>query len=84
MLKGKRILDNNVEVLYNRPLTVTDILYLACVDACEKRHVMVSRYPVGTDKGIYFNKVRVQSTLHHIRLIFNGKEYHLQDGVAHI
>lgn len=75
ILKGKQILKNNLTKDMDRVLTVTDILYLACVDSCEKRHVMVSRYPVGTDKGIYFNKVRVQSTLEHIHIIFNGKDY---------
>lgn len=75
ILKGKIMLENNISTVLNRAMTVTDILYLACVDVCEKRHVMVSRYPVGTDKGIYFNKIRVQSTVQHIHLIFNGKEY---------
>lgn len=75
ILKGKEILPNNVSREINRALTTTDILYLACVDVCEKRHVMVSRYPVGTDKGIFFNKIRVQSTSDHTRVIFNGKEY---------
>lgn len=74
-LKGKIILNNNVQKVLNRPMTVTDLLYLACVDICEKRHVMVSRYPVGTDKGIFFNKIRVQSTTNHIKIIFNNKEY---------
>lgn len=75
ILKGKVLFRNNTEEALNRPMTVTDILYLACVDVCEKRHVMVSRYPVGTDKGIYFNKIRVQSTVNHIEVLFNGKEY---------
>jgi len=75
ILKGKTMLDNNISQVLKRSMTVTDILYLACVDVCEKRHVMVSRYPVGTDKGIYFNKIRVQSTTQHVRVIFNGKEY---------
>lgn len=75
ILKGKILLPNNALEVLQRPLTVTDILYLAAVDVCEKRHVMVSRYPVGTDKGIFFNKIRVQSTRNHIKLIFNGKEY---------
>lgn len=75
VLKGKINLPNNATRILQRPMTVTDILYLACVDVCEKRHVMVSRYPVGTDKGIYFNKIRVQSTTNHINLVFNGKEY---------
>lgn len=75
MLKGKQILENNASKVLNRPLTLTDILYLACVDSCEKRHVMISRYPVGTDKGIFFSRVRVQSTLDHVHLVFNGKDY---------
>ena len=75
ILKGKKILPNNIAETLHRAMTVTDILYLACVDVCEKRHIMVSRYPVGTDKGIYFNKLRVQSTIKHVKLIFNGKEY---------
>lgn len=75
VLKGKITLPNNILKVLNRAMTVTDILYIACVDVCEKRHVMVSRYPVGTDKGIFFNKVRVQSVSKHINLTFNGKEY---------
>lgn len=75
MLKGNILLENNVSKILQRPMTVTDVMYLACVDTCEKRHGMTSRYPVGTDKGIYFSKIRVQSTTKHIKLIFNGKEY---------
>lgn len=74
-LKGKIILENNVLTELDRPMTLTDILYLAAVDVCEKRHVMVSRYPVGTDKGIFFNKINVQTTKTHIRVMFNGREY---------
>lgn len=75
LLKGKIMLPNNASKILNRAMTVTDILYLACVHECEKRHIMASRYPVGTDKGIYFNKIRVQSTANHVKLILNGKEY---------
>ena len=60
VLKGKKLLPNNATEVLHRAMTVTDILFLACSETCERRHVMVSRYPVGTDKGIYFNK---QSTL---------------------
>jgi hypothetical protein len=74
-LKGKAFLENNIQKELNRPMTITDILYLACVDICEKRHVMITRYPVGTDKGLFFNKVQVQSTRDHQKVIFNGKEY---------
>lgn len=75
ILKGKKILPNNIAQELNRAMTITDILYLACVECCEKRHVMISRYPVGTDKGITFNKIRVQSTTNHIKLVYNGREY---------
>ena len=75
LLKGKEILPGGATRPLNRVLTIADLLYIACVDVCEKRHVMISRYPVGTDKGIYFNKIRVSSTLNHINVTFNGKEY---------
>jgi hypothetical protein len=75
ILKGKIILENNVQTVLNRAMTITDLLYLACVEVCEHRHVMVSRYPVGTDKSIYFSLINVQSTVDHIHTIINGKEY---------
>lgn len=74
-LKGKQFLQSNVAKELNRIMTVTDVMYLAAVDCCEHRHMMISRYPVGTDKGIYFNRIRVQSTDKHVRVVFNGKEY---------
>lgn len=75
LLKGKVLAENNISTVLNRAMTVTDLLYLACVEVCEKRHVMVSRYPVGTDKGIFFSRINVQSTKDHIHVIFNGKDY---------
>lgn len=75
MLKGKAVFENKLESLVNRPMTITDILYLACVDVCEKRHINFSRYPVGTDKGIVFTRIVVQSTTEHCKLTLNGKEY---------
>ena len=75
ILKGKKFLPNNVQTELNRVMTITDAIYLACVDSCEHRHMMISRYPVGTDKGIFFNRIRVQSTAKHVKVIFNGKEY---------
>lgn len=74
-LKGIKLLPNNVRQTFDRPMTLTDVLYMACVDVCEKRHLMISRYPVGTDKGIFFCKIRVQSTNSHCNVILDGKEY---------
>jgi hypothetical protein len=75
MLKGKKFLNNNTLVELKRYMTITDILYLACVDVCEKRHIVITRYPVGTDKGLFLNKIRVESTRKHVKVIFNDKEY---------
>jgi len=74
-LKGKEILRNGSSRILERPMTITDILFIAAVDVCKNRHTMVSRYPVGTDKGMYFAKINVQSTANHIHLILNEKEY---------
>lgn len=74
ILKGKKMLSNEMPLA--RPMTVTDLLYLACHDVVEeKRHVMVTRYPVGTDKGLFINNIRVASTRTHQKIIFNNKEY---------
>lgn len=74
-LMGKVMLQNDITDVLKRQMTITDILYLACVDVCEKRHCMISRYPVRTDKEMVFTRIRVQSTREHIRVIFNGREY---------
>lgn len=74
-LTGKKILENNVEEVLDRPMTVTDLLYLACVDVAEKRYVYISRYPIGIDKSLRFFKNRINSTIKKIKLIYNGKEY---------
>lgn len=73
--KGREILPNNVYRELNRPLTVTDLVYLACYHTCKNRHVMVSRYPVGIDKGIFFTRINVETTREHQHIIYNGEEY---------
>lgn len=75
LLKGKKLFKGERSEELNRSMTVTDVIYMACVDICEKRHCMVTRYPVGTDKGLFFNKIRVQSTRRSHRVVFNEKEY---------
>ena len=74
-LKGKKILPNNAEEVLNRDLTVTDLLYIACVDVAEKRYIYISRYPIGIDKSLRFFKNKVNSTIKKIHLVYNGKDY---------
>ena len=75
IMKGTRLHEAGGSSLVERPMTITDLLYMACVDICEKRHISVTRYPVGTDKGLFLNRINVQSTIKHIRMVHNGKEY---------
>lgn len=75
ILQGKKILENNVEEVLRRPMTVTDLLYLACVDIAEKRYIYISRYPIGIDKSLRFFKCVVNSTINKIHLVYNGKHY---------
>ena len=74
-LRGKLIFPDSHEEKLERPMTITDMLYLACVDCCEKRHGFLSRYPIGVDKSLLFMKIRVMSTIKWQKMIYNGKEY---------
>ncbi|MBD5584512.1 MAG: hypothetical protein HDQ88_05470 [Clostridia bacterium] len=58
-----------------RPMTLTDLMFMATVDAAEHRHIMISRHPVGTDKGIILNKPRIRSTNDTIHMEVNGIDY---------
>lgn len=74
-LKGKKILPNNATEVIDRPMTITDLLYIACVDVAEKRYIYISRYPIGIDKSLRFFKNKINSTVKKIRVVINGKEY---------
>lgn len=47
----------------NRPMTVTDLLYIAACDAVKDKHAIVTRYPVSDAYSIFFGEIRVTSTL---------------------
>lgn len=46
-----------------RPMTVTDLLFIACCDATKDKHVLVTRYPVSDSYGLFVAKIRVISTI---------------------
>ena len=68
-------LDMKTNQTVTRPLTLTDVMYLACksviVDA--DRHVYCVRYPVGDYMGALFTKVHILSTNDTTRIQFNGE-----------
>lgn len=59
----------------SRPITWTDILYMAAVDMSEDKHVEVTRYPMLDYLGTYFSRIYVISTRETIPMIINDKLY---------
>lgn len=57
--------DGNPEesTVASRPMTVTDLLYIACYDATKDKHALVTRYPVSDAYGVFLGKIRVISTI---------------------
>jgi DNA-directed RNA polymerase beta' subunit len=55
-----------MNLFYNdihRPLTITDLLYMALYECTRDKHVYVTRYPVEHHQNIYPSKVKVISTV---------------------
>ena len=58
-----------------RPMTWTDILYMACYDVTKDKHCLVTRYPLLDEFGIFIGKIRVLSTTDTIPMSFNNRLY---------
>lgn len=58
-----------------RPLTWTDLLYMAAVDVSEDKHVEITRYPMLDYLGTFFSRVYVISTRKTVPMIINDKLY---------
>lgn len=58
-----------------RPLTWTDVLYMAAIEVTKDKHVLVTRYPLNDEFGIFVNKVRVTATTETMPAEINGKIY---------
>ena len=67
--------EEDKSTIINRPLTWTDLLYMAAVDATADKHVLITRYPLLDYFGVFINKVRVSSTLQTEPVIVNGRVY---------
>ena len=77
-LSGMRMDSSNTSELsatVNRPMTWTDLLYIAAVDVCKDKHVLITRYPVTDEFGLFVAKIRVSSTIETMPLQFNGQLY---------
>lgn len=58
-----------------RPMTWTDLLYLACYNVTKDKYCLITRYPLLDEFGIFVGKVRVTSTEETDVVSFSGEVY---------
>lgn len=67
--------DIDSTTIVTRPLTWTDLLYMAAVEVTKDKHCLITRYPLLDEFGIFIAKIRVASTTTTVPMIVNGIEY---------
>lgn len=75
---GRRLNENSkaeISNIVNRPMTYTDILYMAAVDVTKDKHCIITRYPVNDEFGLFINKIHVVSTTTTEPIMCNDKVY---------
>ena len=73
-------IDNNPSAsvesgIMKRAMTWTDLLYMAAVDICKDKHIIVTRYPIEDYFGIFPSKIEVLSTINTQPMLISGKLY---------
>lgn len=58
-----------------RPMTWTDLLYMASEEAVKDKHCLVTRYPLLDEFGIFLAEIRVLSTTETDVVSYNGQVY---------
>ena len=61
--------------IVNRPMTWTDLLYMAAEETCRDKHCIITRYPVLNEFGEFIAKIRVSSTTETEPMVINGYLY---------
>ena len=67
--------DPRANSIANRPMTWTDVFYLAAENTLSDKHCYITRYPLNDYFGIFPSKVAVLSTIKTTPVIVNGKVY---------
>lgn len=67
--------DLRANTIANRPLTWTDVFYLAAVETLSDKFCYITRYPLEDYFGTYPSQVAVLSTIKTAPVIINGKVY---------
>lgn len=77
--KGRGVDPNNRQVsnnpLLNRRLTWCDVFYMACVEAVQDKHILITRFPIDYFSNQFVTKVEVSSTKETECIEFNGTVY---------
>lgn len=63
--KGRRYNKNSTDELATiatRPMTWTDLFYMASEDAVEDKHILITRYPLLDQYGLFATRIRTLST----------------------
>ena len=76
--RGRRVHEDSKEDISSiayRPMTTTDLLFLACNDVVKDKHILVTRYPLLDSFGVFINKIRVASTTETDVVEIDGEVY---------
>jgi len=72
---SKDISNPKSATISNRPMTWTDVFYLAAVETLSDKHVYITRYPLTDYFGTFPSKIAVLSTVKTMPVIINNKVY---------
>lgn len=72
---SKDITNPQSATIANRPLTWTDVFYMAAVETLSDKHVYITRYPLTDYFGTFPSKISVLSTIKTMPVIINNKVY---------
>lgn len=73
--RGKLTTMPKEEDMIERPITWTDIFYLAAKDSTEDKHIVVTRYPVLDYMGSIYTKITILSTRNVEPMVINNVYY---------
>lgn len=65
----------NANTMSHRPLTWTDVFYMAAVDTLSDKYCYITRYPLEDYFGTFPSQVAVLSTIKTTPMVVNGKVY---------
>lgn len=77
-----RYYKNEIETPVNRPMTMTDLLYIVAKDELADKHVYVTRYPLDNYNGQFPAKIDLATTVHTKPMKFGERIYQFYPDIA--